>query len=122
MLERKMDNIQGHFLFIGYIKDPKDKYKLIIDEEPAEVVRLIYKLFLEGKGRATITKILNDEEYKKELDKKLQEEVKEYLEDDNIEELADIVEVIYGILASKDVSLEDLKKNADEALEYFFNK
>ena len=69
MLERKMDNIQGHFLFIGYIKDPKDKYKLIIDEEPAEVVRLIYKLFLEGKGRATITKILNDEEYKKELDK-----------------------------------------------------
>ena len=55
-----MDNILAHFLFIGYIKDPQDKYKLIIDEEPAEVVRLIYQLFLEGKGRATITKILND--------------------------------------------------------------
>ena len=50
----------GSFPIYGYKKDPEDKYKLIIDEEPAEVVRLIYKLFLEGKGRATITKILND--------------------------------------------------------------
>lgn len=69
-------------------------------------------------SRKPITKILNDEEYKKELDKKLQEEVKEYLEDDNIEELADIVEVIYGILASKDVSLEEFesvrKKKAEK--------
>lgn len=60
MLERKTDNIQALSQFIGYIKDPKDKYKLIVDEEPAEVIRLIYQLFLEGKGRATITKILND--------------------------------------------------------------
>lgn len=50
----------GSFPLYGYKKDPNDKYKLIIDEEPAEVVRLIYKLFLEGKGRVTITKILND--------------------------------------------------------------
>ena len=69
-------------------------------------------------SRKPITKILNDEEYKKELDKKLQEEVKEYLEDNNIEELADIVEVIYGILASKDISLEEFesvrKKKAEK--------
>lgn len=50
----------GSFPVYGYKKDPEDKYKLIIDEEAAEVVRLIYKLFLEGKGRATITKYLND--------------------------------------------------------------
>ncbi len=50
----------GSFPLYGYKKDPNDKYKLIIDEESAEVVRLIYKLFLEGKGRVTITKILND--------------------------------------------------------------
>ena len=69
-------------------------------------------------SRKPITKILNDGEYKKELDKKLQEEVKEYLEDDNIEELADIVEVIYGILASKYISLEEFesvrKKKAEK--------
>ena len=50
----------GSFPLYGYKKDPNDKYKLIIDEESAEVVRLIYKLFLEGKGRVTITKTLND--------------------------------------------------------------
>ena len=42
-----------------------------------------------------ITRTLHDVEYLNELNKKLQEEVKEYLEADNIEELADIVEVIY---------------------------
>ena len=45
-----------------------------------------------------------------ELNKKLQEEVKEYLEDNNVEELADIVEVIYGILNSMDVSIEEFEK------------
>ncbi len=50
----------GSFPLYGYKKDPNDKYKLIIDEKPAEIVRLIFKLFLEGKGRVTITKTLND--------------------------------------------------------------
>ena len=34
----------------GYIKDPTDKHKWLLDEEAAEVVRLIYKLCVEGKG------------------------------------------------------------------------
>lgn len=53
-----------------------------------------------------ITKVLNDEEYIKELNKKLKEETNEYLNDNNVEELADIVEVIYAILDSKNVSIE----------------
>lgn len=57
---KKNGQYLGSFPIYGYKKDPEDKYKLIIDEEAAEVVRLIYKLFLEGKGRVTITKILND--------------------------------------------------------------
>ena len=39
------------------------------------------------------------------------------LEDNNVEELADIVEVIYGILDSKNVSIEDfesIRKNKIE--------
>lgn len=51
-------------------------------------------------------RFLGDEEYKKELDKKLLEEVNEYLKDDNIEELADIEEVILAILDYKKVSIE----------------
>lgn len=64
---------------------------------------------IEKDSRKAITRILNDDEYKKELDKKLQEEVKEYLEDNNVEELADIVEVIYGILDSKNVTIEEFE-------------
>ena len=56
-------------------------------------------------NRKAITKILNDEEYLNELNKKLKEEVNEYFEDNNLEELADIVEVIYGILNAKNVTL-----------------
>ena len=56
--------------------------------------------------RIVKARILNDQEYRAELNKKLQEEVKEYLDDNNIEELADIVKVVYGILNSLDVSLE----------------
>lgn len=60
-------------------------------------------------NRIPITRELDNEEYIKELNKKLQEEVKEYLEDNNVEELADIVEVIYGILNSKNISIEEFE-------------
>ena len=65
---------------------------------------------IEGDGRKAQYKILNNEEYKKELNKKLQEEVKEYLEDNSVEELADVVEVVYGILESMNVSIEEFEK------------
>lgn len=61
-------------------------------------------------NRKAITRILNDDEYIKELNVKLQEEVKEYLEDNNTEELADIVEVIYAILDSKEITIEEFEK------------
>lgn len=65
---------------------------------------------IESRGEKAYTRTLSDEKYKEQLDVKLQEEVKEYLEDDNIEELADIVEVIYAILEYKNVKLEDFEK------------
>ena len=65
---------------------------------------------IEADGRRAKYSILDDNEYRQELNKKLQEEVKEYLEDNNVEELADIVEVIYGILNSMDVSIKEFEK------------
>ena len=59
--------------------------------------------------RKAVTRILDDEEYLNELNKKLKEEVSEYFEDNNVEELADIVEVIYGILNAKNVKLEEFE-------------
>ena len=61
-------------------------------------------------NRRAVTRILDTDEYIKELNTKLQEEVKEYLEDNNIEELADIVEVIYAILDSNNISIEEFEK------------
>ena len=42
----------------GYMKDPNDKNRWIVDEEAAEVVRRIFQLTLEGKGPFQICKIL----------------------------------------------------------------
>lgn len=42
----------------GYRRDPDDKQHLIVDPEPAAVVRRIFKLVLEGKGITQIADIL----------------------------------------------------------------
>ena len=65
---------------------------------------------IESDGRKAKYKILDNEGFKEELNKKLQEEVKEYLDDNCVEELADIVEVIYGILESMNISSEEFEK------------
>ncbi|MCC8097340.1 MAG: DUF4368 domain-containing protein [Eubacterium sp.] len=45
----------------GYLRDPNDKQKLIIDEEPANVVRKIFRLAIEGYGTRQISDILSEE-------------------------------------------------------------
>ncbi|HHU98072.1 MAG TPA: recombinase family protein [Petrimonas sp.] len=50
----------GSFAPYGYVKDPENKNKLIIDEKAAEVVRLIFNLYLEGYGAQNITFQLNE--------------------------------------------------------------
>ena len=60
-------------------------------------------------NRNPITTILNNNDYIIELNRKIQEEMKEYLESGEIEELADIVEVIYGILDAKNISIEEFE-------------
>ena len=56
------------------------------------------------------TRILGDDEYIKELNKKLMEEVNEYLEDENIEEMVDILEVIRAILEAKNVTYDEIEE------------
>lgn len=51
----------GGFACYGYIKDPKDKHKIIIDEPAAKVVKRIYQLFYEGYSVRKIGFILEDE-------------------------------------------------------------
>ena len=65
---------------------------------------------IEADGRVAKYRVLDNKEFRNELNKKLQEEVKEYLEDNNVEELSDIVEVIYGILNSMGISVQEFEK------------
>ena len=58
-------------------------------------------------GKAEI-RVLTDEEYPRFLEAKLDEEVGEYHRDQNPEELADILEVVYALAANLGVSKEKL--------------
>lgn len=61
-------------------------------------------------GRKCNFKILNNEEYLKELDKKLFEEAHEFIEEHSVEELADLMEVIFAIMKDRNISFEDVEK------------
>ena len=50
----------GTFAPYGYLKDPKDRHKLIIDKEIANIVRRIFDMILLGKSRKEIADFLND--------------------------------------------------------------
>ena len=63
-----------------------------------------------SKGAKPVTRTLSDEEYLIELNKKLLEEVNEYLESGEVEELADIKEVFLAILEVKQISNENLEE------------
>ena len=51
----------GAFAGYGYQKDPKDRHKLMIDEEAAVIVRRIFRMYIEGQGKISITHRLNEE-------------------------------------------------------------
>lgn len=64
-------------------------------------------------GRKCNFKVLNNNDYLEELDKKLLEEAHEFIEEHSIEELADLMEVIFAIMKNRNISIEDVE-NARE--------
>ncbi len=61
MEERKSGEFVGAFPSYGYIKNPEDNHKLIIDKESAEIVRKIFEWKVnEGLGNLSICHRLND--------------------------------------------------------------
>lgn len=59
-LRRQQGKFIGSFATYGYLKDPNDKHRLIIDEETAPIVRMIFERFLSGESIIGITKTLNE--------------------------------------------------------------
>lgn len=59
-------------------------------------------------GKIPITEVISGKLKEEYLEKKLREEVNEYLEDKNLEELADVMEVLFGLADHLGYSEEDL--------------
>jgi DNA invertase Pin-like site-specific DNA recombinase len=64
VFQKKMRDGQflGSFTCYGYKRNPNNRHKIIIDEEAAEVVRLIFNLNLQGYGVDTISQKLTEME------------------------------------------------------------
>lgn len=78
------------------------KYDKLIRDRIPEII--------ESKGSKAIVEALDDENYQKYLGIKLGEELKEYMESGSVEELADLIEVVYALLDCKGVSIEEFEK------------
>lgn len=65
---------------------------------------------MENLGHKVEYEILDDERYNVELDEKLKEEVNEYLADYSVEEMADVMEVIYAMLDYRGITMEEVEK------------
>ena len=68
-------------------------------------------------GKKPITEILSEERYLEELDKKLEEEVAEYMADKSVEEMADVLEVLFAICEARGHSVDELMRVREEKCE-----
>lgn len=81
------------------LKGRVDYNKLIRDRIP-EIIR--------ASGGSALTEVLDDARYLELADRKLDEELAEYHESGNVEELADLLEVIYAAAAARGCSAAEL--------------
>ena len=69
---------------------------------------------IEAKGERAVLRILEAEEYRRCLEDKLDEEVTEFHRDRNLEELADILEVVYALADTLGASRQELMDAYDK--------
>ena len=77
-------------------------YNKLVRDKIIDIIR--------AKGETPLYHTLTDEEYLMELHKKLFEEANEFVEADDPEELADLLEVLYAIAKYKNINLEDVEQ------------
>ena len=77
------------------------KYNKLVRDRIPEII--------EASGKSCVTEILSDKAYLRLVDAKLDEELAEYHSDQNIEELADLLEVIYSAAMARGYTLEQLE-------------
>lgn len=98
---------------------------MMIEKMYNKLVRDKIPEIIEKSGNKCEIEVLSDEDYLKMLDAKLDEELAEYHNDQNLEELADLLEVIYAAAKARGFSideLEELRKQKAEKRGGFENK
>ena len=79
----------------------KKYHKLVRDRIPE---------IIESDGKQCVCEVLSSEDYLVLLDEKLQEELNEYEESKSLEELADLLEVLYAVVKARGWSVEELEQ------------
>lgn len=64
---------------------------------------------IENSGKCAVCRTLSEDEYLKMLHQKLTEELNEYLSDDSLEEIADLLEVIHAVVRARGSSMEEVE-------------
>ncbi len=64
---------------------------------------------IKSSGKECDIEILSDERYLQMLDAKLDEELDEYHKEQNLEELADLLEVLYAVTIARGYSVAELE-------------
>ena len=64
---------------------------------------------IEAGGGTPVTETISPEELQAALDRKLREEVGEYLESHSVEEMADVLEVLHGIAFHRGIGWEQVE-------------
>jgi predicted house-cleaning noncanonical NTP pyrophosphatase (MazG superfamily) len=76
---------------------------------PEKLVRDNIPDIIRSNGETPETRVLNEAEYLAALDTKLREEVDEYLEANDLDEIADILEVLRAIAVARGSSYEQIE-------------
>ena len=65
---------------------------------------------IESSGKKCIVEVMDNDTYIQYLDQKLNEELAEYQADKSLEELADLLEVIYAVTEARGYSIKELEQ------------
>ena len=92
----------------GWVMEERQYNKLVRDNIPD---------IIKKDGNIPVTRVLGKDEYMACLHRKLQEEVAEYLKDNNLEELCDILEVLEAIAIVMEFSEDEIEEVKEKKAE-----